>query len=180
MITVTYLGESYTCSKAIKGTDYIHLLDGDGCMVVAFDGITDFTGFTIEGGSWTTPTPNNDCYLAVIGDDGVVRVGGHKCCDIGKLDITWSYGTAGSVKMPNSRGVYLLRLSSRHTWILYYDGYSEACGTKSYRNATMYYRLFVNGSRVIKIYQNSAEAPDVETEYTSGTIYYCKIADAPY
>lgn len=84
MITVTYLGESYECSKALKGADYIHLLDSEGCMVAAFDGITDFSGFTIDG-DWTTPTPENDCYLAVMGDDGVIRKGGHKCCDIGNI-----------------------------------------------------------------------------------------------
>ena len=82
MITVSYLGETYQCAKALKGTDYIHLLGSDGCMIAAFDGITDFRGFTISGGDWTSPTPNDECYLAVIGEDGVIRKGGHRCCDI--------------------------------------------------------------------------------------------------
>ena len=81
MPNVTYLGETYPCAKALKGPDYIHLLDSDGVLIVAFDGIKDFTGFTIDT-DWTIPPPNDDCYLAVIGEDGIIRKGTHKCCDI--------------------------------------------------------------------------------------------------
>jgi len=85
MPNVTYGGTTYPCAKALKGADYIHLLDSNGCMIAAFDGITDFTGFTIDT-DWTTPTPDGECYLAVIGDDGVIRKGTHKCCDIPDTD----------------------------------------------------------------------------------------------
>lgn len=78
MISVTYNGQSYECTTALKGTDYIHLLDASGNMITAFDGVTDFTGFSITGGSWTTPKDVSQCYLAVIGDDGVIRKGRHK------------------------------------------------------------------------------------------------------
>ena len=44
MPTVTYNDETYTCTTALKGTDCIHLLDSEGAMMVAFDGITDFRG----------------------------------------------------------------------------------------------------------------------------------------
>lgn len=82
MATVNYLGESYSCTTALKGADYIHLLDVNGDMIAAFDGITKFDGFTISGGTWVTPTAESDCYLAVVKDDGTMGKGGHKCCDI--------------------------------------------------------------------------------------------------
>ena len=81
MPNVTYLGTTYPCAKALKGEDYIHLLDSDGVLIVAFDGVKDFSGFTIDT-DWTVPTPEGECYIAVIGDDGVIRKGGHRCCDI--------------------------------------------------------------------------------------------------
>lgn len=82
MATVTFLGESYECATALKGADYIHLLDANGDMTAAFDGVTDFSLFGISGGSFTTPTAESDCYLAVVKDDGTTGKGGHKCCDL--------------------------------------------------------------------------------------------------
>lgn len=87
MITVTFLGETYTCKTALKGNDYIHLLDENGCMVAAFDGISDFGGFTIAGGSWTSPTDVDSCCIATIGEDGVPRKSGKKLCDITQTKI---------------------------------------------------------------------------------------------
>ena len=85
MATVSYLNESYSCSVAFKGASYIHLLDESGGMIASFDGITDFSGFSISGGSWTTPAPDDDCYLAVIREDGTIGKGGHKCSDVGSV-----------------------------------------------------------------------------------------------
>ena len=72
MPTVTYNETSYTCTTALKGADYIHLLDSSGAMIAAFDGVKDFSGFTITGGSWKTPTALKDSYMAVVRDDGVI------------------------------------------------------------------------------------------------------------
>ncbi len=82
MITVTYRDIAYVCDKAIKGDNYIHLLDASGCMIAAFDGISNFDIFTISGGGWTTPSPDDECYLAVVREDGTVAKGGHKCNDV--------------------------------------------------------------------------------------------------
>lgn len=82
MATVTFLGESYECATALKGSDYVHLLNSEGDMVAAFDGVTNFELFSITGGSWKTPTAEGDCYLAVVKDDGTTGKGGHKCCDL--------------------------------------------------------------------------------------------------
>ena len=82
MPTLKYLSDSFDCTTAIKGSDYIHLLDENGIMVAAFDEITDFSGFTLENGSYTSPTMDHDCYLAVIRDDGTIGKGGHRCSDV--------------------------------------------------------------------------------------------------
>lgn len=103
MPNVTYLGTTYPCAKALKGEDYIHLLDSNGCMIVAFDGIKDFSGFTIDT-DWTAPTPEGECYIAVIGDDGVIRKGGHRCCDINVIG-SWNTGVTGTTILPES-GLY--------------------------------------------------------------------------
>lgn len=81
MATVTFNNESFTCTTALKGTDYIHLLDSKGAMMVAFDGITDFSGYSITGGSWTTPTPPDECYFAVVEDDGSVTKSSYRRSD---------------------------------------------------------------------------------------------------
>lgn len=86
MPTLNYQDIYIDCAVAIKGNDYIHLLDETGTMVARFDGITDFSGFTLENGSYTDPTDDHDCYIAVIRDDGTIGKGGHKCSDIGKND----------------------------------------------------------------------------------------------
>ena len=49
-------GESYECTKAEKGTTYIQLYNGEEKDVL-FAGISDFSGYSIEGGEWSAPTP---------------------------------------------------------------------------------------------------------------------------
>lgn len=103
MAVVKYLDNSIECAKALKGDDYVHLLDADGNMIAAFDGVSDFSGFSITGGSWASPTANHDCYLAVMKDDGTIGKGGHKCSDVlpksggtmtGNLNISTAYKPA--------------------------------------------------------------------------------------
>lgn len=80
MITVVHQGKQYTCSVAIKGADYIHLLDENGCMCTAFDGVTDFSAFQVHNGDWTLPIEDHNCRVAVVREDGSVAIGGHRCC----------------------------------------------------------------------------------------------------
>lgn len=49
MAILTFNGESYTVDHAVKGADFIHGYDADSVMIVAFNGITDFSGFTFDG-----------------------------------------------------------------------------------------------------------------------------------
>ena len=85
MPTLIYCGERFECVTAIKGNDYIHLLDENGVMSATFDGISDFSKFTLEDGSYTAPTADHDCYLAVIRDDGTIGRGGHRCSELSEL-----------------------------------------------------------------------------------------------
>ncbi len=82
MAIVTYAGIAYPCATALKGSDYVHLLNADGKLTVAFDGVTNFNGFSITGGSWKTPANDHDCYVAVVREDGAVGKGGHKCSSL--------------------------------------------------------------------------------------------------
>ena len=103
MATITYLGKSYDCATALKGSDYIHLLDSDGTMIAAFDGITNFSGFTIKNGSWTTPTPEEDCYVAVVKDDGAMGKGNHICSDIRTGIVSVKHGGTGARRCCNCK-----------------------------------------------------------------------------
>ena len=103
MATITYLGESYNCATALRGSDYIHLLDSDGTMIAAFDGITNFSGFTIKNGSWTTPTPEEDCYVAVVKDDGAMGKGNHICSDIRTGIVSVKHGGTGARRCCNCK-----------------------------------------------------------------------------
>lgn len=67
MITVTHNNIIYECTVAIKGADYIHLLDKGGYVIKAFTGVTDFSSFVISGGAWTTPTDAYNCYVDTLG-----------------------------------------------------------------------------------------------------------------
>lgn len=81
-MTVTFLGTEYECSTAIKGADYVHLLDANGLLIASFEKVIDFSVFALSGGSWTSPTAEDECPLAVIGDDGSVRKSSHKYSDV--------------------------------------------------------------------------------------------------
>ncbi len=110
MITVTYLGESYECTTAIKGSNYIHLLDSSGCMIASFDGITDFRGFSISGGSWCVPKSEGECKVAVIREDGTIAEGGHVCKDLleGKTLTQAEYNALSKAEKNRENFVYIV------------------------------------------------------------------------
>ncbi len=82
MTKISYLNETYECDVALLGPDYVHLLDANGQMIAAFDGITNLYVFKLLEGYWTTPSSENDCFVAVMREDGTLGKGGHKCCDV--------------------------------------------------------------------------------------------------
>ena len=79
MPNVTFNGDTYSCAVAYKGQDYVHLVDSNGNMIASFDGVSDFSRFTIANGSWTSPAADHDCHVAVIREDGGIGKGGHRC-----------------------------------------------------------------------------------------------------
>lgn len=91
MATVMYRDISFECTKAIKGENYIHLLDEDGTMIAAFDGVSEFSNFSISDGEWVDPTATSECFLAVIREDGSIGKGTHKCCDLPSVEETWTF-----------------------------------------------------------------------------------------
>lgn len=104
MATVTYNNERFTCTTALKGTDYIHLLDASGDMIVAFDSVADFSGFSITGGSWTSPKSVNNCNITVWGEDGVIRSSTIKPSDIPSSPADIGAATANHTHTPASIG----------------------------------------------------------------------------
>lgn len=56
MPTLKYLDYAFDCTTAIKGEDYIHLLDENGALIVSLEGISDFSLFTLVNGEYTSPT----------------------------------------------------------------------------------------------------------------------------
>lgn len=50
-------GVEYECAKAIKGDDFVELYDTSDRKIASFNGISDFSGYALDGGDWTEPKP---------------------------------------------------------------------------------------------------------------------------
>ena len=55
MATLTFQGETYTCARAQKGSNFVRLLDENGDIVFFADGVSDFSGYVLSGCSWENP-----------------------------------------------------------------------------------------------------------------------------
>lgn len=55
MPTLTFNTQEFSCARAMKGADFIRLLDNAGNTVFFADGITDFTPYVLTNGAWETP-----------------------------------------------------------------------------------------------------------------------------
>ena len=175
MITVTFLDETYECTTALKGSDYIHLLDSDGGMVASFDGVTDFSDFEISNGEWTTPMSENDCHVAVIREDGTIAKGGHTCKELWegrigeKMELKISGTSAAFTAEPDS--LYVI-VADENTYILYvgdlYEySYSTSCGGRIFTAANYCYYHQGKSSNTGTLYFNE--------EISSKTIMIRKI-----
>lgn len=51
-------GEEIICTKAEKGADHIRLYNG-AQEIACFAGISDFSGYEVEDGQWSQPTPTD-------------------------------------------------------------------------------------------------------------------------
>ena len=112
MASVIYDSTTYEYTRAIKGPDYLHLLDDNGCMLASFDSVSDFSLFKWGTGStWEDATPDNECSVAVMGDDGVVRKGGHKCHELYSSHMT-ELTSADDLNNLTTIGTYIYRTAS--------------------------------------------------------------------
>lgn len=48
----------YDCTKAEKGSDYVRLYYEDTCILYC-SGISDFTGYEVIDGEWSSPEPSD-------------------------------------------------------------------------------------------------------------------------
>lgn len=94
MPKVYFCDDAYECAVALKGNDYVHLLDASGCMIAAFDAVASFDDFVIEDGDWTAPKSNDSCNIAVVREDGTIGKGSHKCSDIKSENVVNCYSDA--------------------------------------------------------------------------------------
>lgn len=78
MAIVVFNGKSYECSRAVKGVNYIKLYDDNNKPIIAFQGISDFSAFTLQEGTWeksvctdivgaNSTLANNNIQLTIIG-----------------------------------------------------------------------------------------------------------------
>lgn len=104
MATVKYGDISISGAVAVKGSNYIHVLDSKGYIVGSIEGITSFDGISISDGSWASPTAASNCYVAVVMSDGTVAKGNVKNCDIltNTKAITLKSGTHYGTSLPSS------------------------------------------------------------------------------
>lgn len=73
MPIVTYNGESFSCTRAAKGANYIELYDGND-LSVKFSGIVDFSLFTISDGEWSTPYGSEEVRATATLSEGVLAI----------------------------------------------------------------------------------------------------------
>ena len=107
MITVTVYGETYDCETAYKGSDYIRLMDANGLVSASFTGISDFSGFSISGGNWSTPAEADDSPIMVAMEDGSISKGSSTCNDISSaLAAAKTAEAIANAAMPKSGGSF--------------------------------------------------------------------------
>lgn len=58
-MTVNIAGESYECTKAVKGPNFVHLYQGDRVILSCME-ITDFSIYVLTDGEWSAPDPDPD------------------------------------------------------------------------------------------------------------------------
>lgn len=104
-MNVTYNGNTFACATAYKGSDYVKLVDSTGAVVASFQGVKDFSAFTLSGGSWTSVPGVDDCTLATVSPDGSIRASSLKVCDILQLYLMSITVSASSVTS-NGDGTY--------------------------------------------------------------------------
>lgn len=80
---VTYNNKEYECSVAYRRGGYAKLLDDLGYTIAAFEGVKDYSLFTLSGGTWSDCPNTEDLPLAILRPDGTIASSGKKCNEVG-------------------------------------------------------------------------------------------------
>ena len=83
-MNVTYNSKTFACATAYKGTDYVRLVDSTGSVVAVFQGVQDFSLFTLTDGEWTNVPEASNCSLVVMSPDGSFHKSDSKARDVAK------------------------------------------------------------------------------------------------
>lgn len=67
-------GVEYECAKAIKGNDFVELYDASGGNIASFNGISDFSGYALDGGDWEEPETSTESVLLELAADHEARL----------------------------------------------------------------------------------------------------------
>lgn len=73
-MTIKIYGTDYTCEKAVKGIDFVHLYDSSENLIGSFSGISDFSGYVLKDGDWTEPEPLTEEVLLELAADHEERL----------------------------------------------------------------------------------------------------------
>lgn len=75
MIKVTFGENTYECSRAVRGVNYIRLYDENNILIVSFEGVSDTTQFIIKDGEWESGVSSSVVTgSASLADDGTLNI----------------------------------------------------------------------------------------------------------
>lgn len=57
-MVMTVYGQNIPCARVEKGTDFVRAYDESGVCVFEASRVTDFSGYTLDGGTWNTAEPS--------------------------------------------------------------------------------------------------------------------------
>ena len=80
---VTYNNKEYECTVALKRGSCAKLLDDAGSAIATFEGVKDYSLFTLSGGTWTDCPSTEDLTVPVLLPDGSILSSGKKLSEVG-------------------------------------------------------------------------------------------------
>lgn len=58
-MVMTVYGQEIPCTRAERGVDFVRAYDADGSCIFEAARVADFSGYTLEGGTWSEAEPTN-------------------------------------------------------------------------------------------------------------------------
>lgn len=63
-MVMTVYGQEIPCARAEKGADFVRAYDEGGVCVFEASRVADFSGYTLDGGTWSAAEPSADERIA--------------------------------------------------------------------------------------------------------------------